>query len=50
MQGVDEFCRAHPKLEHLHLNDNNGLPFQLKGDWVLNKLHFSLQLQLSQER
>ena len=38
MQGVDEFCRAHPKLEHLHLNDNYGLPFQLKGDWMLNKL------------
>ncbi|XP_046443824.1 uncharacterized protein LOC124193876 isoform X3 [Daphnia pulex] len=37
-EGVDELCRAHPKLEHLHLNDNNGYPFCMKDDWMLNHL------------
>lgn len=34
-KGVDELCRNHPKLEHLLLNDNNGYPFFIKGDWKL---------------
>jgi hypothetical protein len=38
IKGVDELCRAHPKLEHLHLNDNNGYPFCMKDDWMLNHL------------
>ncbi|XP_046451603.1 uncharacterized protein LOC124199716 isoform X2 [Daphnia pulex] len=38
-QGVDELCRAHPKLEHLHLDDNDvKYPFCMKADWMLNHL------------
>ena len=37
-QGLDDFCRAHPRIEHLLINDNNGLPFRLKDDWKLEKL------------
>ena len=42
---MDEFCRAHPQLEHLHLrelllsrNFCRGDQSQHKGDWMLNKL------------
>jgi hypothetical protein len=39
IKGVDELCRAHPKLEHLHLNDNDvKYPFCMKADWMLNHL------------
>lgn len=37
---VDEMCRAHPKLEHLHLEFDNNVkyPFCMKADWMLNHL------------
>lgn len=35
---MDELCRTHPKLQYLHLNDNNGYSFDIKNDWMLNNL------------
>jgi hypothetical protein len=36
---VDEMCRAHPRLEFLHLDDSYvEYPFCMKADWVLHHL------------